>query len=104
LMRDKLPPSILKRKKIGFDIPAHEWFRGPLLPLLRETLDAAETEYSDLFSFPVLRRYLELHLDRKLNIGYHLWGLMILLLWMKKWNIETTSSATSSRQVLALEL
>ena len=104
LMRDKLPPSILKRKKIGFDIPAHEWFRGPLLPLLRETLDAAATEYSDLFSFPVLRRYLELHLDRKLNIGYHLWGLMILLLWMKKWNIETTSSATSSRQVLALEL
>jgi asparagine synthase (glutamine-hydrolysing) len=104
LMRDKLPPSILKRKKIGFDIPAHEWFRGPLLPLLRDTLDAAEAEYSDLFSFPVLRRYLQLHLDRKLNIGYHLWGLMILLLWMKRWNIETASSATSSRQVLALEL
>jgi asparagine synthase (glutamine-hydrolysing) len=104
LMRDKLPPSILKRKKIGFDIPAHEWFRGPLLGLLRETLDAAEAEYSELFSFPTLRRYLQLHLDRKLNIGYHLWGLMILLLWMKKWNIETASSATSSRQVLALEL
>ena len=30
LMKDKLPPAVLQRKKIGFDIPAHEWLRGPL--------------------------------------------------------------------------
>ena len=24
LMKDKLPPSILNRKKVGFDIPAHD--------------------------------------------------------------------------------
>ena len=37
-MKGKLPDSILNRKKAGLDIPAHEWFRGPLLPLLRDTL------------------------------------------------------------------
>ena len=26
LMRGKLPPSVLKRKKTGFDIPTHDWF------------------------------------------------------------------------------
>jgi asparagine synthase (glutamine-hydrolysing) len=31
-MKDKLPASILKRKKVGFDIPAHEWLRGSLRP------------------------------------------------------------------------
>src|SRR3984893_3697834 len=30
LMYDKLPPAVLTRKKIGFDIPAHDWLRGPL--------------------------------------------------------------------------
>src|SRR5580704_14579019 len=33
LMERKLPGSILTREKIGFDIPAHEWFRGPLRSL-----------------------------------------------------------------------
>ncbi len=27
LMRDKLPQAVLTRKKEGFDIPAHDWFR-----------------------------------------------------------------------------
>ena len=29
-MRGKLPDSVLNRKKTGFDIPAHDWFRGAL--------------------------------------------------------------------------
>ncbi len=37
-MRDKLPPAVLRRKKEGFDIPIHDWFRGPLRPLLLDTL------------------------------------------------------------------
>jgi asparagine synthase (glutamine-hydrolysing) len=28
------------------------------------------------------------HLDRAQNLGYHLWGLMILFLWMQRWNIQ----------------
>ena len=40
LMKNRLPDEVLQRKKIGFDIPAHEWLRGPLLPLLRDTLEA----------------------------------------------------------------
>ena len=32
LMRNRLPPSVLRRKKVGFDIPAHEWLRGPAAP------------------------------------------------------------------------
>jgi hypothetical protein len=37
LIKDKLPPAILNREKIGFDIRAPEWLRGPLRVLL-ETL------------------------------------------------------------------
>ena len=49
LMKDKLPPAILKRKKIGFDIPAHEWLRGPLRELLEDSFDFGLSEYGQLF-------------------------------------------------------
>jgi asparagine synthase (glutamine-hydrolysing) len=91
LMDRKLPSAVIRRKKIGFDIPTHEWFRGPLRGLLLETLDAAETEYSDLFCFEKIRALAELHLNRSISIGYHLWGLVVLFLWMKRWKIQPPS-------------
>ena len=85
LMKDKLPPAILRRKKIGFDIPAHEWLRGPLRPLLRgHAGEPARPNTPDLFRPARDRGSLaRRHLERRANLGYHLWGLMILFLWMK---------------------
>ncbi len=96
LMKDKLPPAILERKKIGFDIPAHEWLRGPLRSLLADALAYGAAEYSDVFRSDVVETYLQLHLQRKANLGYHLWGLLVLFLWMKKWRIQAASPATPS--------
>jgi asparagine synthase (glutamine-hydrolysing) len=94
LMKDRLPPAILGRKKIGFDIPAHEWLRGPLRSLLADALAYGAAEYNDVFRSDVIENYLQLHLERKANLGYHLWGLLVLFLWMKKWRIQAASSAT----------
>jgi asparagine synthase (glutamine-hydrolysing) len=93
LMRGKLPPEILTRKKIGFDIPAHEWFRGPLRPLLREAIDYARTEHAGFFRMVEIETLVRAHLERRANLGYHLWGLMILFFWMKKWGIQTGALA-----------
>ena len=49
VMRSKLPAAVVQREKIGFDIPAHDWFRGPLRAMLMETLASAEAEHSGLF-------------------------------------------------------
>jgi asparagine synthase (glutamine-hydrolysing) len=94
LMKGKLPPEILQRKKIGFDIPAHEWLRGPLRSLLIDVLHYGAAECGELFRTGVIDTYLRLHLERKANVGYHLWGLLVLFLWMKKWRIQAASSAT----------
>jgi asparagine synthase (glutamine-hydrolysing) len=99
LMGDKLPPAVLTRKKIGFDIPAHDWLRGPLRDLLLDTLQAGAAEHSELFNSEVLLKFVRLHLERKANIGYHLWGLLILFLWMNKWQIQTSPRA--AQKVLA---
>ena len=94
LMRDKLPPAILKRPKIGFDIPAHEWLRGPLLPLLTDALHHGANQYGEVFRPEVMNNFLRLHVERKANLGYHLWGLLVLFLWMRKWRIQAASSKT----------
>ncbi len=93
LMQDKLPSRIVKRPKIGFDIPAHQWLRGPLRQMLVDTLAEGEAEYPGLFDSGELNGLLTRHLERRANVGYHLWGVMILFLWMKKWRVQLPSSS-----------
>ena len=93
LMRGKLSPAILNRKKIGFDIPTHDWFRGPLRPLLEEAVAFASAEHGDFFQISKIEAHVRAHLDRRANLGYHLWGLMTLFFWMKKWGIQTRAPA-----------
>ena len=88
LMKDRLPDLILRRKKVGFDIPAHEWLRGPLRELLLDTMREGLAENKDLFRPGVIQELVRLHLERRINAGYHLWGLLLLFLWMKKWRIQ----------------
>jgi asparagine synthase (glutamine-hydrolysing) len=103
LMKDKLPKSILARKKVGFDIPAHQWLRGSLRPLLLDTLKEGLSEHADLFRAETIENYVRLHLDRRANLGYHLWGLMILFLWMKQWRIQSAPTLTRRLPVLVAE-
>jgi asparagine synthase (glutamine-hydrolysing) len=91
LMRGKLPCTVLRRPKIGFDVPIHEWLRGVLRPLLLDTLSQEAVSASGLFHWPAVKQQINAHLERKANLGYHLWGLMILLIWMKRWKIGLAS-------------
>jgi asparagine synthase (glutamine-hydrolysing) len=100
LMRGRLPAAVLTRPKVGFDIPAHEWLRGPLRSLLVETLAEGAGEYAALFRREALENYVRLHIERRANLGYHLWGLMILFMWMKRWRIQATPSSAEAPAVL----
>ncbi len=85
LLRGKVPDSVLDRKKEGFDIPAHDWFRTALRPLLEDTLRTP----NPLFRPGAVEKILDDHLARRGNYGYHLWGLLTLFLWIKRWNVDT---------------
>ncbi|MBI5085477.1 MAG: asparagine synthase (glutamine-hydrolyzing) [Acidobacteria bacterium] len=93
LMRDKLPASVLTRKKEGFDIPAHKWFRGVLKPLLEETVSPAAVTATGLFDARAVEKVKHDHYQRRANNGYQLWGLLTLFLWMKRWNVQTNTGS-----------
>jgi asparagine synthase (glutamine-hydrolysing) len=90
LMKDKLPRAVVRRSKTGLDIPTHDWLRGPLRPFLEDTLSRDAVKQSGLFRTEVVEKIKQDHLLRRANYGYHLWGLMILFLWLKLWNVQTS--------------
>jgi asparagine synthase (glutamine-hydrolysing) len=93
LMRGKLPDFVLDRKKSGFDIPTHEWFRGPLRTLLMDTLTPQAIDATGVFDSRAIHSLIRDHMERRINVGYHLWGLLTLFLWMKRWNVQAQPMA-----------
>jgi asparagine synthase (glutamine-hydrolysing) len=101
LLRGKLPDSILDRKKTGFDIPTHEWFRGPLRELLQDTLSGDVLTSAPLFREAAIRATIRCHMERRINAGYHLWGLLTLFLWMKRWKVTVPCAGDAARRPAA---
>ena len=96
LMRGKLPEFVLNRKKTGFDIPAHDWFRGTLRGLLMDTLTPQAIAATGIFDARAIEGLIRDHMERRINAGYQLWGLLTLFLWIKRWNIQTGPVAHQS--------
>ncbi|HXW63095.1 MAG TPA: asparagine synthase (glutamine-hydrolyzing) [Candidatus Acidoferrales bacterium] len=96
LMRNKLPASVLNKEKTGLDIPSHEWLRGLLRPLMMDALAYGTSEQAGLFRKDAIDACVQDHLSRRANLGYHLWGLMILFLWMRKWRIQALPASAAN--------
>jgi asparagine synthase (glutamine-hydrolysing) len=104
LMRGKLPESVLKRKKAGFDIPTHDWFRGPLRSLLLDTLTPEAIAATGAFDAGAIHSLIRDHMERRINVGYHLWGLLTLFLWMRRWKVEGLPPVEAAQQAAAQTL
>jgi len=77
--RDLLPPSILRRRKMGFTPPLAAWFRGGLRPLLVESM--ASLERRGVFEPAPLRRLLSEHLSGAADHRDRLFFLLVFELW-----------------------
>jgi len=91
LMKNRLPKAVVNRPKEGFDIPTHHWLRTVLKPLLLDTLNERSVRESGIFSWPAIDSAIRAHVEQRANLGYHLWGLLVLFLWMKQWGIEPST-------------
>ncbi|MFA6315896.1 MAG: asparagine synthase (glutamine-hydrolyzing) [Elusimicrobiota bacterium] len=79
--RDELPPSILKRGKMGFGIPQDRWFRGPLKAFWEDHVLSSKALGRGYFREDYLRRIWSEHQTGGRDHSYRLWGLMMLELW-----------------------
>jgi asparagine synthase (glutamine-hydrolysing) len=94
LMEGRLPRAVLARKKEGFDIPSGDWLRGPLRELLVDTLSPDAIRRTQLFRADKVQAMISSHLERRMNWGVPLWGLLVLFQWIRQWSIECAPRAS----------
>ncbi len=81
-LRGMLPASVLQRPKKGFGVPVADWLRGPLRPLLQETLHDGAT-YQRWFQPARVQRLMEDHLRGVADHRKPLWTVLVFLWWVR---------------------
>jgi asparagine synthase (glutamine-hydrolysing) len=77
----RLPDAILERRKQGFGVPLAQWLRGPLRPVLEQTLHPERLRRVGLFAPEAVRRLVAGHLAGRSDHRKDLWQLLVFELW-----------------------
>jgi asparagine synthase (glutamine-hydrolysing) len=90
-LRGRLPNTILKRGKKGFNMPVAKWFTGALRPLAEEMFAKDRLKHQGFFNPTYVRRLMDEH-----QAGYQdhrklLWTLLIFELWYEHWGSSNSS-------------
>jgi asparagine synthase (glutamine-hydrolysing) len=80
-LRGRLPNPILERRKQGFGVPVARWLRGPLRPLLEETLAPERLRAVGLFDAERVAELVSEHLGDRRDHRNVLWSLLIFERW-----------------------
>jgi len=78
---DMLTKKIWRRRKQGFGVPIHGWFRGALGNDLRSLIE--DNDSSPLNKNFVLEM-LNAHVNNTRDFGHRLWGIYVYLIWRKQ--------------------
>jgi|RhiMetdeSRZDD1v2_1073273.scaffolds.fasta_scaffold02115_8 asparagine synthase (glutamine-hydrolysing) len=83
LLARSVPPETIPTPKRGFAVPLGDWLRGPLRPLVEETLLGVDLFPSGVFDRAAVKEYWEGHL-RGENRKWGIWTLLALQLWARE--------------------
>jgi asparagine synthase (glutamine-hydrolysing) len=90
---DRLPASLLSRKKMGFGVPLSLWFRGSLRAFLWDHLTSASFSARGIVSPAFLRQMLQEHDSGRRDNAHWLWSLLMLELWFRQ--LDTSGRGAS---------
>ncbi len=84
-----LPPTVFKRRKMGFAVPIGDWFRDPANPLrnlLNDSLMSSHSFAASHFRSDAVRRLIQKHESRAADHTQRLYALLMLELWWSSRN------------------
>jgi asparagine synthase (glutamine-hydrolysing) len=82
---DLLPPSIRRRRKMGFGVPLESWLRTEIKQFTREVLLDPMSLGRGYFRPEAVARLVEEHQSGARDHSYQLWSLMVFELWHRQW-------------------
>jgi asparagine synthase (glutamine-hydrolysing) len=101
---DLLPPSILRRGKMGFGVPLAHWFRHELRDFAREVLLDPTTLARGYFRPAAVERLVSEHLSDVFDHSHRLWALLFFELWQRQWVDCATLAASPTRKCMTPRL
>ncbi len=84
-MKNKLPPDILSRKKMGFPVPVGAWLRTSHTHVVNEFITSERAMSRGLFNTGAVRTLVAEHQAGSANHDERLWALLNLEVWHRLW-------------------
>jgi asparagine synthase (glutamine-hydrolysing) len=94
-LKDRIPDTILERRKEGFSIPMKNWLRAELRPLMERLLEPGRIAARGLVEPAEVTRLVNTHVEGRANHAHVLFGLMVFERWAEA---LLPDSAAGSRQ------
>jgi len=88
LMKDRLPPEVLRAPKMGFNPPLAAWLAGPLYGWAKERLDPAEVRKTGVLNPDRPLALLQEHAERRRDNYRRLWTILSFMMWFEKYGSD----------------
>ena len=79
-----LNPSIVNRKKRGFNVPFADWSRGPWKNFIQETMFAANAAHWDYMDKKAFAKLWNDHISCKRDRSRQIFSMLMLTLWWRE--------------------
>ncbi len=83
--RDLLPPSLLNRPKMGFEMPVNAWLRNELRFLVDEYLNEKTVREQGVFRPEAVSELVRRHMGGYQDTSWHLWNLIVFGSWYRSY-------------------
>jgi asparagine synthase (glutamine-hydrolysing) len=93
-----LPEPVIRHRKQGFEAPMGRWLRGPLKPLLQDTLTRAAVQECGIFDWAQIERLHSEHLSGARKHSKLLFSLLMFHLWWETRHKAATTAAGQTRR------
>lgn len=80
-MKDKLPESIINKKKVGLEMPYSRWLKTELRELMMDYLGTDNIKKTGIFRPEPIQALIDDHIAGKSDNGRPLWGLLNYMMW-----------------------
>ena len=80
-----LPPEIINRKKVGFNVPLGSWFQGELNGFLHDTLSRTNLQKNGFFNYKSVKNIIDRHNSGERDFSLHIWSLLVFQIWYESY-------------------
>lgn len=80
-MKNLLPGSVIRKKKVGLEMPYSKWIRSELREITMEYIEPARLSATGLFNSDGVKKLWEEHDSMRVDHGRALWGILNYMMW-----------------------